>query len=301
MRIALTGSTGFLGRRLVLALKDQDLFTIGRGKVDIFSNLDEPIANFPPVDMIIHAAGKAHSIPASKMEELAFYHTNEGGTLNLLSSINTSDLPRHFVFVSTVAVYGLTYGENISESCDVLASDAYGRSKIAAEKLVIDWCEAHKVAYTILRLPLVVGHDHPPGNLKSMVRAIRKGIYFNVDGGKAKKSMVWVDDVANLIRRLPGTRSGIYNLTDGVHPSFAQLSHAIGINLGKKIYNMPIAFAKGLAVIGNIVGRAFPLNSERLDKIISSLTFDDSLAKKELHWQPSSVINQLLINPIDIS
>jgi nucleoside-diphosphate-sugar epimerase len=229
--------------------------------------------------------------PQSNEQIDSFYDVNVVGTINLLLGLSKCP-PKQFVFISSVSVYGLIKGENIDESFPLLAEDPYGKSKILAEDIVIKWCEKHNVICTILRLPLVVG-PNPPGNLGSMIRGIQKGYYFNIAGGSAKKSMVLASDIAkNII--IVAKVGGIYNLTDGAHPTFNDLSKSISKNFNKIfIPNLPFYFACIFAKVGDIFGEKSPLNSNKLKKITSSLTFNDSLARKNFGWCSNSVIQNI--------
>ena len=291
MKILLTGSNGFLGRVINKELfMTSEVSTLSRSNADYNFNLDIQVPNFrEDFDLVIHCAGKAHSVPKSEKESLEFYKTNVGGTNNLLKGLSNLGSLKHFVLISSVSVYGLIEGQNICEESPLLATDSYGKSKLDAEIIVSKWCNEHNVVLTILRLPLLIGNN-PPGNLKKMISGIKKGYYFNVGGGKAKKSMVLVSDVARYI--LTASRvGGTYNLTDGYHPSFYELSSYIAIQLGKnRIFNLPIFIANIIANIGNLLGAKFPVNSKSLSKIISTLTFDDSKARNVFGWNPTHVL-----------
>ena len=102
--------------------------------------------------------------------------------------------------------------------------------------------------------------------------------------------MVRAEDVARFI--LPASEvGGIYHLTDGVHPSFHDLSHMMGKAVGRNwIPNMPLWVARLLAHLGDLIGPAFPLNTDKLVKITSDLTFDDSLARAKFGWNPQPII-----------
>jgi nucleoside-diphosphate-sugar epimerase len=240
--------------------------------------------------MVIHAAGIAHKIPNFDIEEQAFFDINVNGTKNLLRGLSENKVPKYFVFISSVSVYGVSSGLNISEESPLMAKDPYGLSKIESELIVRKWCEENNVVCTILRLPLVVG-SNPPGNLGSMIKGIQKGYYFNIDGGKTKKSMVLAEDVAKAILKVSWI-GGIYNLTDGYHPSFAELSTYISSQLGKwNPMNMPLWVARQLANFGDICGNKLPLNTDKLNKITSNLTFDDTRARKDFGWNPTFVLN----------
>ena len=292
MDILLTGSNGFLGKELYSYLKNYSVKTLSRSASFYNIDLSKQIPDFNnSFDLVVHASGKAHLIPHSNEQIASFYDVNVVGTLNLLLGLSEYT-PKQFVFISSVSVYGLVKGENIDESFPLLANDPYGKSKILAEDIVIKWCEKHNVICTILRLPLVVG-SNPPGNLGSMIRGIQKGYYFNIAGGSAKKSMVLASDIANFILIVSNV-GGIYNLTDGDHPTFNDLSKNISKKFNKIfIPNLPYYFAYILAKFGDIFGEKFPLNSNKLKKITSTLTFNDSLARKNFGWCSNSVIQNI--------
>ena len=295
--ILITGASGFLGKSILNFFSSQDIsiLSVGRNslneiKCDLSSEI--PNLNLTEIELVIHAAGKAHSIPINQLEINRFFEVNVIGTQNLLKGLALAGVPKHFVFISSVAVYGLNEGNKINENSPLLAIDPYGLSKIQAERVVIDWCNKNKVVCTILRLPLLIGKN-PPGNLGSMIKAIQKGYYFNVGGGKAKKSMVLAEDVARFIPVIPPI-GGIYNLTDGVHPSFYQISSAIAKN---RIANLPLPIVKIIAKVGDLLGTKAPLNSLKVKKMTSDLTFDDSKAR-EMGWKPQPVLEYLKHNDL---
>lgn len=290
MKILLTGSNGFVGKYLHESLSiANEVFTLNTRKSHFNINLanDKPELN-RQFDIVIHSAGKAHSTSNSIYEKTIIFNVNVQGTKNLLDSLSKS-LPKYFVFISSVSVYGLNYGENIDESHPLNAKDPYGVSKIEAEKLVLEWGKKNNVICTVLRLPLVIG-TNPPGNLGAMIRAIKRGYYFNVAGGDVKKSMVLASDIPKYVI-LAAEVGGTYNLTDGVHPTFRELSKSISFRFKKSfVLNMPFFFAKILSLLGELIGENFPINSPKLVKITSTLTFNDSKARMAFGWKPSPVL-----------
>lgn len=290
-QILLTGASGFLGCNLqeVLAKKYR-LIAMSRKGAELNFKLEEQIPTFHQTyDIVIHAAGKAHQTPKNQVEAQQFFDVNVLGTANLLNALETPRQPKSFVFISTVAVYGLQKGNKITEDSPLNALDPYGLSKIEAEHLVQEWCKKKGVICTILRLPLIVG-PNPPGNLGAMIKGIQNGYYFNIAGGNSKKSMVLASDIAKFIL-IAAEFGGIYNLTDGIHPTFNELSRTISLQLGRKfVPNMPLFFAKILAKIGDLIGDKFPVNSNKLAKIMAPLTFDDTKARKAFGWNPTPVL-----------
>ncbi len=295
--ILLTGFNGFLGsyiEKYILLNTTHKLTTIGRNKsADIVINLVNEVPEFKEqYDLVIHVLGKTNTKLSSNMDGDLCWEVNVNATLNLLKGLECDKVPTSFVFISSVSVYGLSEGDMIKETEPLNAKDNYGMSKIMAEKYIYEWCEKMGVFCTILRLPLVAGKN-PPGNLGAMMNAIRKGFYFNVGSGVAKKSMVLADDIAEVILRSAKV-GGIYNLTDGYHPSYKEISKAIAKHFGRKhVFNMPRSIAYLIAKFGDLLGDGFPLNSTKLEKLIKNLTFDDSKAKSAFGWNPRRVLESV--------
>lgn len=296
-KFLVTGASGFLGRYIVPALKQSghEVKTIGRAPSnDIKCDLSRQIpALDEPVAWVIHAMGKAHVVPSTQEEAEEFYRVNVQGTQNLCLALEQQNPGiQGMVFISSVSVYGLDEGEGIQEDAPLKGSTPYALSKIEAEKWLTAWCIKLNIPLTILRLPLIAG-EKAPGNLGAMQEAIQKGKYFNIGGGKARKSMVMATDVAGIIPTV-AKKGGIFNLTDGLHPTFGELAKKLAANAGKKEpLNIPFWLAWLAAQAGNMIGNRFPLNSDRLKKITATLTFDDTRARASLAWKPQSVVEAI--------
>lgn len=295
--ILVTGASGFLGGVLVPSLSKQGykLFSLGRNKSNLYCfdlSREVPILN-DSFDIIIHSAGKAHSVPRTTKEEKEFYAVNYQGTINFCDAINKlENKPKAFIFISTVAVYGLEEGININERNALKGTTPYAKSKIQAEEYLLEWSKKNGITLSILRLPLIVG-PNPPGNLGSMIKGIKTRKYLSIGNASAKKSMVWAEDIAELIPTLAKT-GGTYNLTDGYHPSFGELEKEISSCLGiNGPFKIPLKAARILGKIGDILGSKAPVNTDKLNKITSSLTFDDSKAKEKLEWNPTRVLDKI--------
>ncbi|BFG70359.1 NAD-dependent epimerase/dehydratase family protein [Sediminibacterium sp. KACHI17] len=291
MRLALTGKTGFLGGILYQELKNNnEVITIGRKKSDIIYDFRTESLDLPKVDVFVHCAGMAHILSPKEVDINTFFEVNANYTYNLLKSIELSKVPPNtFVFISSVSVYGAIEGECIDETHDLRCQDPYGLSKLEAERITIKWCKENNVNCVILRLPLVVGNN-APGNIRTLVEALKKGRFFKIGNGTAKKSMVLATDVAKLLPHLKD-KEGIFNLTDGYHPSISEFSNYLAKSLGKsEPYSIPLVFAKIASCVGDIIGDRFPLNSSKLQKISHTLTFDDTKARKELLWESKPIL-----------
>lgn len=297
MKLLFTGASGFLGNNIYPLLEEKYVIeTVGITSKDNYNvNLAWEIPNLTGTfDVVLHAAGKAHTISENEQEKQAFFDVNLQGTKNLCTALENSGIPKAFIFISTVAVYGCDSGENITEEHPLNGTTPYALSKIKAEKYLEGWCAMHNVKLSILRPSLIAG-PNPPGNLGAMIRGIRNDKYLSIAGGKARKSVLMVQDIANLLPMLI-EKGGIYNVCDSYQPSFRELEMVICKQLNKKRpISIPYWLAKSMAVIGDCLGEKAPINSLKLRKITSSLTFSNEKAVRELKWKPMNVLETFLI------
>lgn len=297
-RLLITGGTGFLGRNIVPDLKQKYEITLCgiTQEDDVQVNLAKEVPDLPgKYDVVLHAAGKAHVIPKTEEEIQAFYNVNLQGTKNLCAALEKVGVPKSFIFVSTVAVYGCEDGENIDESHPLNGKTPYALSKIQAEEFLIDWCLKNNVILSIIRPSLIAG-PNPPGNLGAMINGIKTGKYLSIGGGMARKSVLMVGDIPVLIE-LMKDKGGTFNVCDDHQPSFKELEESISLQLkGKRVIGIPLWFATFCAKVGDMLGSKAPINSLKLSKITKSLTFSNAKAKRELGWQPTDVISNFKIS-----
>jgi nucleoside-diphosphate-sugar epimerase len=297
-KLLLTGSNGFLGKSILSLLRSNGyaITTLDVANADINSNLSKEIPCFlGTYDVVLHAAGKAHAVPKNAAEANVFFDVNLKGTQRLCAGLEKTGLPRSFVFISTVAVYGCEAGENITENYPLNGSTPYALSKIQAEQFLVDWAKKNNVTLTIFRPSLIAGKN-PPGNLGTMVNGIKSGKYLSIGGGKAKKSVLMADDIAILIAKA-SSLGGVYNVCDNHNSSFHELEQLIAQQLNKKFpKSIPYWMAKSVALMGDLLGSKAPLNSEKLDKITKSLTFSNQKAREMLNWEPLDVLSNFKIS-----
>ena len=297
MTLLFTGASGFLGSNIIHLLNGTyNIISVGLSPQDTYLvDIATDIPTFTDAfDVVFHAAGKAHSVPKTEAEERLFFDVNLQGTKNLCTALERSGIPKAFIFISTVAVYGCDSGENITEEHPLNGTTPYALSKIKAEKYLQGWCAMHNVKLSILRPSLIAG-PNPPGNLGAMIHGIKNGKYLSIAGGKARKSVLMVQDIANLLPMLI-EKGGIYNVCDSYQPSFRELEMVICKQLSRKgPISIPYWLAKSMAVIGDCLGEKAPINSLKLRKITSSLTFSNEKAMRELGWKPMNVLRNFQI------
>ena len=273
-KLLFTGGTGFLGNNIRPILSnDYEITTMGITPQDILRcNLakEEPVLP-EHYDVVLHACGKAHSVPKTDDEKKLFFDVNYQGTMNLCSALEKVGVPKSFVFISTLSVYGTSVGEGIDETYPLYGTTPYAKSKIMAEEYLTDWATKNNVILSILRPSLMVG-PNALGNLGAMVDGIKKGRYFNINHGKARKSLLMVYDIANVLPLLV-KKGGVYNICDDTHPSYGELSKIMCEQLGKREpMSLPMWVAKPLAWVGDLIP-GFPFNTYRLKKLTGTCTY----------------------------
>ena len=105
-----------------------------------------------------------------------------------------------------------------------------------------------------------------------------------------------VEDVAKIV--LPASLTGgTYNLTDGCHPSFNELGNHISKQLknNRSPFHVPEWVINIAAKLGDVFGDRFLINTIKLNKIKSDLTFDDSKARHSFAWAPSAVLDAFVV------
>jgi nucleoside-diphosphate-sugar epimerase len=284
--IALTGYSGFLGKHLKEL--NRGAILIGRSadadwKFDLSSNLNEiprKKETDPEIELFIHAAGLAHTVPKTDEEKQRFFEVNTRGTERLLMALEEAGWkPKKFLFISTIAVYGEPFDEArcvppypSEKESQELELTPYGRSKWEAERIVQKYCEKWNCECIVWRLPLIVG-ENAPGNLGAMEKAIRKGYYFRI-GNSYERFRYYVNieelgqKVLSLIHEpskgFQGTQT--LNVFSG-RKSYGEFEDEIAAKYGRNIKTLPLWLVRMVAKVGDWIP-GFPLNSYRLGKLL---------------------------------
>jgi nucleoside-diphosphate-sugar epimerase len=208
MRVLVTGASGFIGRPLVAALagtgysvraavRDRRTQNFPEGvEVVLQPDLAIPIFWAPLVagmDGVVHLAGIAHV--GSDVPDDMYDGVNHLATAELARAASTGGL-RRFVFMSsTRAQAGATSDEPLTEAGVPHPTDAYGRSKLAAEAAV----RAAGVPYTILRPALVYGPG-AKGNFASLMRLAALPIPLPLGALSNRRSLLALDNLISAVR-----------------------------------------------------------------------------------------------------
>ena len=294
VRCLITGGNGFLGKGLKRHLIGWDIITIGRTNCDIKYNYepDEKVT-IPNVDIVVYAMGKAHELSFKKKStyDREMFDINCKKLKLFLEQLSKSkSLPSTFVYISSVSVYGINSGIDIDENQELSANEPYGKSKIEAEKIVSEWTRNENLKCVILRLPLIIGDD-PPGNLNRMIKALRKNSFVLFDQGKAKKSVVHIENIAEVVLQSIG-KNGTFNITDGVNPTFKEIVYFFSKVVNAKTpISIPSYLIKIFLKLGILFSKRCRTIDGTIDKMTSDLTFSSKKVIQEFNWHPKPALS----------
>src|SRR5437016_11123744 len=250
-QVLVTGAGGFIGRHLVGRLLRDDcrvraMVRPGANRPDWGRNVDVvegDVQDFHAmkqaaagVDTIFHLAGKTHALSEVGQDESAYRSINVDGTRNVLEGAVAGGA-RRFVLFSSVKAMGEEAPECRDESSLAQPLTAYGRSKLEAERIVMDFGRRTGKHVACLRLPLVYGPG-VKGNLFRMIAAIDRGVFPPLPDLGNRRSMVHVVDAvqaAVLAVGAPAASGQCYIVTDGCAYSTRELYELICRALGKPI------------------------------------------------------------------
>ena len=245
-KIAVTGATGFIGRRLVknLALKSCELRLFSRknqeGFETIICDLESDFAigdAFTDVNTVFHLAGFAHDLRNSKKIEHLYRVVNVDATVRLLELAAVNGVER-FIFLSSVKAGGHSIaGKSMTEEDCGVPEGIYGQIKREAEVKVLEIGSQSGMHVSIVRPSLVYG-PNVKGNLRMMLSGIEKGWFPPLPETGNRRSMIHVDDLVQAILLVAedGRADGeIFIATDGVPHSSCEIYEAMCLVLGKSV------------------------------------------------------------------
>jgi len=200
-RIAITGSSGLIGRALRAAFAAK-----GHRVSELDLRADEPArgdvrdparveALLSDCDGVVHLAAVSRVVWGERDPE-SCWSTNVEGLRNVLSVAGSRPRPPWVVFASSREIYGQPESLPVDEDCPPNPINVYGRSKVAGEQLVEQAARAGLRAAT-LRLSNVFGSaaDYADRVVPAFVRAAIRGRRLRVDGIDHTFDFTHVDDV----------------------------------------------------------------------------------------------------------
>lgn len=245
-RVAVTGSTGFIGQRLVghLAARGVDVVPVGRPL-----ERTALAAAFRGADAVVHLAGVV-----AALRERDFFEANVEGTRAMAEAATDAGVVR-VVHVSSLAAAGTGSIRVPRREDDPPAPlTAYGRSKLQGEQVVAELLGPLAV---VLRPGVVYG----PGDraMLPLFRMAARTVLPLVGRAQAAYTMIYVDDLLRAIdAAMACTLGGGETICVG-HPrpvSARELLESIRLAVGRRapIVRVPMAATRLAALAGDIAG-----------------------------------------------
>ena len=296
MRILITGIHGFVGSNLVNALKKEHTLygvdivaPVKEGVEKTFSWKDVDDNAIPPMDAIIHLAGKAHDTK-NRAAAQVYFDVNTGLTQKIYDYFLKSEAKRFIFFSSVKAAADKVPGDVLTEEVVPAPKGPYGESKIKAEEYILknealrtkNEESASKRVF-ILR-PCMIHGPGNKGNLNLLYGVVSKGIPWPLGAFENRRTFTSIDNLCFVVEGLltKDVQSGIYHMADDEALSTNELIEVMCEAMGKKahIWKINRSLMEGVASIGTTLH--LPLNEERLGKLTENYVASNAKIKKAL-------------------
>jgi UDP-glucose 4-epimerase len=248
--IALTGATGFIGQHLMRELPKRGyrIRALLRRPTErpihaasaVIGDIVRPqnmAAALEGVDAIIHSAGIAHEMSGTPGDDYRVLNTE--ATINLARSAHRAGV-RRFVFLSSIrAQTGPAAGGVLTEADKAQPTNAYGKSKLAAEEglaqLDVDW---------VALRPVLVYGPGMKGNMAEMLRLALSPYPLPLGGLRAKRSLLSLDNLVaavDAVLAAPGPLRRPFVLADREALTVGEMVTAMrrGLGRGPGIFPVP--------------------------------------------------------------
>ena len=262
-KILLTGSSGYLGRNFIQEYSNQyefEQFSLQESSLNTFS--------LQGIDTVLHCGALVHQKTVYAYEE--YYKVNTLYPFELAKKAKESGV-KHFVFISSVAVYGDSYTV-VNEDTPAIPVTSYGKSKLEAEKKVQQLSDAtFKVA--IIRVPMVYG-PNAPGNITALIKLIQKIPLLPFAKIQNRRSFIFIGNLFyyfdSIIQK---EQEGVFLVADATPLSTTHLIELIADALKREIYLFKLPFFEKLLK---------KLRPSLYKKLFSSLEIDNKKTLKRV-------------------
>ncbi|MGH9307832.1 MAG: NAD-dependent epimerase/dehydratase family protein [Vicinamibacterales bacterium] len=306
--VVVTGAAGFLGRYVCERLVARGISVRGvvRRSGAIVPAGVEPVVVPDVLDRrsmrramtgaggVIHLAARVHVMDDFDGGAREAYRlVNVEGTRAVLEEAMAAGASA-FVLASSVKAAGEstdkgTWGDEVVAA----PVDDYGRSKLEAERLVMEPTGASGMRLCILRLPLLYG-ARVKGNMHRLFDLVHRGVPLPFGLVNNRRALMYAGNAAAAIEAavvhigpLPPTP---FFVSDGADISTGQLVRDIACALGRpaRLLPVPAVLIRGLGRAGDVISTVmpFPFRSAESDRLLGSLRLDVSRYSRVTGFAP---------------
>lgn len=296
-RVLVTGANGFIGRHVVAALLDagcavraavrgpsaaagrwpSSVETCAVGALGPETDWSAALAG---IEAVVHAAAHVHVMRPGPADEATFERVNVQATRQLAEQAAAAGV-RRFVFISSIMVNGEDSGPHAFRAEDAPHPvNAYARSKLTAEDLLLRAAARTALGVAIVRPPLVYGPG-VGGNFARLLRACARGWPLPLAAIDNRRSLISVWNLADFVLLLlwhPRAPGRVWLASDGEDVSTPELLRRTAAAMGRR--------ARLLAVPSGLLNRVarFAGLAPELRRLTGTLTVDSGPARRELGW-----------------
>ena len=287
-KILVTGSSGFIGQRLLhmyglcglRAIKTtRDREEVDDRTIFLDLSLDEPIP-LSGFDTVVHLAGVAHR--KHKLDN-EFHEINFKATERFVSACADAGV-KQFIFLSSIGVNG-TYNEvAFTETDEPAPKGEYAISKLNAENSIERVCNNSNMSFILIRPPLVYGPG-APGNISSLVKAMQMFIPMPFGWVKNRRHFCHLDNLTSFIVECTGAgdnkkiNNQIFLISDDCAMTTPQFIRAIGLMHKRR----PVLLGFPLAVLFFALAA---VSRGLVESLLLDLQVSNEKAKKLTGWRP---------------
>jgi dihydroflavonol-4-reductase len=303
-----TGATGFLGPYLVKKLVSTghtcrclvrsnsdtkflkelgaELVTGDITKPDTVESIAEDI------DILVHMATLGHMSNFTVTQEM-FESINVQGTRNIMQEALRAGVKK-VVHCSTVAAMGICADIPATEESECNPHHSYGRSKLKAEKAVLQLVTESGLPASIIRFSMVYGPGDPRDILK-LTRLAKKNLFPKIGNRPKLTPLIHAEDAVQgiLLAAEKGKTGEIYLITNAQSLPFDSIRKIIEKGLG--IVRFPvyvpewaaIAIATGCETVFSWIGKTPPVARKNIESTLADREFSTAKAEKELGFRPT--------------
>lgn len=232
--LMITGASGFIGSNFIKNYENEyNVFP-----VCLIKNKPEDL-DYTGVDTILHLAALVHQMKGAPEEK--YFEVNTELTKRLAIAAKEKGV-KHFVFYSTVKVYGFDGKLNnhdfiLTEKSQCNPNDPYGASKYEAEK-ILNSLQDENFKVAMVRPPMVYG-EGVKGNMLSLMKLINILPIIPFDYDNNKRSIISTENLLYLTHLIIKNQAdGIYLGTEGNPVSIKEIAESIEKGLEKKKINI---------------------------------------------------------------